>query len=81
MALRDALKPIAQRHGTTVSAVAVAWVLAWPGVSGAIVGARKPEQVDGWLPAGSLTLSVADLAEIAAAAESLGVGTAPVRPK
>jgi aryl-alcohol dehydrogenase-like predicted oxidoreductase len=81
VALRDALKPIAQSHGTTVSAVAVAWALAWPGVSGAIVGARKPEQVDGWLPAGSLALSAADLAEIAAAAERLGVGTAPVRPK
>jgi aryl-alcohol dehydrogenase-like predicted oxidoreductase len=81
VALRDALKPIAQRHGTTVSAVAVAWVLAWPGVSGAIVGARRPEQVDGWLPAAGLTLSALDLAEIAGAAERLGVGTAPVRPK
>ncbi len=28
LALRDALKPIARRHGTTVSAVAVAWTLA-----------------------------------------------------
>ncbi len=81
IALRDALKSIAQRHGTTVSAVAVAWTLAWPGVSGAIVGARKPEQVDGWLPAGTLALSAADLDEIAATAERLGVGTAPVRPK
>jgi aryl-alcohol dehydrogenase-like predicted oxidoreductase len=51
LALRDALRPIAARHGTTVSAVAVAWALAWPGVSGAIVGARNAEQVDGWLPA------------------------------
>jgi aryl-alcohol dehydrogenase-like predicted oxidoreductase len=30
--LADALRPIAERHGTTVSAVAVAWTLAWPGV-------------------------------------------------
>ena len=81
VALRDALKPIAVRHRTTVSAVAVAWALAWPGVCGAIVGARRPEQVDGWLPAGSLTLAPGDLEEIAAAAQRLGVGTAPVRPR
>jgi aryl-alcohol dehydrogenase-like predicted oxidoreductase len=80
LALRDSLRPIAARHGTTVSAVAVAWTLAWPGVTGAIVGARAAEQVDGWLPAGTLSLSQADLDEIAAAIERLGVGTEPVRP-
>jgi aryl-alcohol dehydrogenase-like predicted oxidoreductase len=80
LALRDALRPIAARHGTTVAAIAVAWTLAWPGVSGAIVGARTPEQVDGWLPGGSVSLSPADLTEMASAVESLGVGTAPVRP-
>src|SRR6266704_6399508 len=40
--LRDALRPIAQRHGASVSSVAIAWALAWPGVTGAIVGARTP---------------------------------------
>ncbi len=76
LALRDALRPVAARHGTTVSAVAVAWTLTRPGVSGAIVGARTPAQVDGWLPAGSLVLTPADLAEIASAVERLGVGPA-----
>ena len=33
----------------TVAALAVAWVLAVPGVTGAIVGARRPAQVDDWL--------------------------------
>ncbi|HYU52901.1 MAG TPA: aldo/keto reductase, partial [Gemmatimonadaceae bacterium] len=42
VALRDALIPIARRHNTTVASVAVAWTLAWPGVTGAIVGARSP---------------------------------------
>ena len=51
LALRDALRPIAKRHGTSVSAIAIAWTLAWPGVTGAIVGARTPEQVDGWIDA------------------------------
>ena len=61
LALRDALQPIAARHHTTVGAIAIAWVLTWPGVTGAIVGARSPEQVDGWLPAATLTLDAADL--------------------
>ena len=52
LALRDALLPLAERHGTTVSAVAIAWTLAWPGVTGAIVGARTPDQVDGWIGGG-----------------------------
>ncbi|PYO29441.1 MAG: aldo/keto reductase, partial [Gemmatimonadetes bacterium] len=56
LALRDALEPIARRHGATVSAVAVAWTLAWPGVTGAIVGARTPSQVDGWIGAATLEL-------------------------
>jgi aryl-alcohol dehydrogenase-like predicted oxidoreductase len=41
---------------TTVPSLAVAWTLRQPGVTGAIVGARRPEQVDGWLPAGDLEL-------------------------
>jgi aryl-alcohol dehydrogenase-like predicted oxidoreductase len=78
IALRDALKPIAARHGTTVSAVAISWVLAWPGVTGAIVGARSAQQVDGWIAAASLTLPHEELAEIAAAIERTGAGSGPV---
>ena len=80
LALAGALRPVAGRHGTTVAAVAVAWTLAWPGVTGAIVGARSPAQVDGWLPAASLRLTDADLDEIAAAIERTGAGTGPARP-
>jgi aryl-alcohol dehydrogenase-like predicted oxidoreductase len=79
LALRDALKPIARRHATTASAVAVAWTLAWPGVSGAIVGARTPDQVDGWIGAATLELTAADLEEIAAAIVRTGAGSGPVR--
>ena len=77
LALRDALRPVAERHGTNVSSVAVAWTLAWPGVTGAIVGARTPEQVDGWVGAAALRLTADDLEEIAAAVESTGAGTGP----
>jgi len=80
LALRDALRPIARRHSTSISAVAIAWVLAWPGVTGAIVGARSPEQVDGWLPAATLRLSAEDLDEIARAIEGSGAGMGATRP-
>ena len=40
------------RHGVAVAGLAVAWVLAQPGVTGAIVGARRPSQLDGWLGGG-----------------------------
>ena len=80
LALRDALRPIARRHGTTVSSVAVAWTLAWPGVTGAIVGARSARQVEGWIGAATLELTGEDLDEIAGAAERTGAGSGPVRP-
>ena len=80
LALRDALRPIAERHGVPVSAVAVAWTLAWPGVTGAIVGARSPEQVDGWIAAAALRLEPTDLAEIRAAIERTGAGSGPLAP-
>jgi aryl-alcohol dehydrogenase-like predicted oxidoreductase len=80
ISLRDALRPIAQRRNTSVAAVAVAWTLAWPGVTGAIVGARSPAQIDGWLDAATLDLTPGDLDEIAAAIDRLGVGSGPTRP-
>jgi aryl-alcohol dehydrogenase-like predicted oxidoreductase len=80
LALRDALLPIAARHGVSAGAVAIAWTLAWPGMSGAIVGARSPEQVDGWITAASLTLDPADLDAIAAALARTGAGAGPTRP-
>jgi aryl-alcohol dehydrogenase-like predicted oxidoreductase len=80
LALQDALRPVAERHGVSVGAVAVAWALAWPGVSGAIVGARDPGQVEGWLPAAELALTPEDLDEIAAAIERTGAGQGPARP-
>jgi aryl-alcohol dehydrogenase-like predicted oxidoreductase len=80
LALRDALRPIAERNRTTVSAVAIAWVLAWPGVTGAIVGARSAEQVDGWIGAATLELSPVDLNNIATAIARTGAGTGPLRP-
>jgi aryl-alcohol dehydrogenase-like predicted oxidoreductase len=80
LALRDSLRAIARRHLVSVSAVAVAWTLAWPGVTGAIVGARSAQQVDGWIQAASLRLTSDDLRDIAAAIQRTGAGTGPVYP-
>ena len=77
--LAAALQPVAERRHSTVAAVAIAWTLAWPGVTGAIVGARTPQQVDGWLDAASLELDAQDLSEIASAIEASGAGTGPAR--
>jgi aryl-alcohol dehydrogenase-like predicted oxidoreductase len=81
LALRDALKPVAERHGASASAVSIAWTLAWPGLSGAIVGARTPAQVDGWIQAAALQLTQEDLAEIAAAITKTQAGAGPSQPQ
>lgn len=65
--LVEALRPIADRHAVSVGAIAIAWTLTFPGVTGAIVGARRPDQVDGWLPAAQVTLDDHDLDDITAA--------------
>jgi aryl-alcohol dehydrogenase-like predicted oxidoreductase len=80
LALADALRPIAARHGVTPAAVAIAWTLSFPRVTGAIVGARSPGQVQGWLPAAHLELKDDDLADIATAIAATGAGTGPASP-
>jgi aryl-alcohol dehydrogenase-like predicted oxidoreductase len=80
LALRDALRPLAARRGVSVAALAVAWTLAWPGVTGAIVGARSPEQVDGWIGGANLVLDAAELDAIAALVAGTGAGRGPTRP-
>lgn len=80
LALADALAPIARRHGAAVPAVAIAWAVGWPGVTGAIVGARGPDQVEGWIEAASLTLTAQDLEDLAAAIKRTGAGAGPAKP-
>lgn len=77
--LVERLRPVAERLGTTVVAIAIAWTLAWPGATAAIVGARRPESVDGWLAAVSLELDDWSLDEIAAALRESGAGLGDAR--
>jgi aryl-alcohol dehydrogenase-like predicted oxidoreductase len=62
----ERLEAVAARHGTTAGAVAIAWTLTNPAVDGAIVGFRRPDQVDPLVSAASLELTFEDLVEIVA---------------
>ena len=79
--LVERLRPIAARLDATLPELAVAWTLAHPGVTGAIVGARLPAHVEGWLGASELELAPELLEEIDAALTASGAGTDdPPRP-
>jgi aryl-alcohol dehydrogenase-like predicted oxidoreductase len=64
LAVAAAMGRVAERHGVPTPAVAAAWTLGFPGVTAAIVGARSAAQVDGWLPAATLSLTGDDYAGI-----------------
>jgi aryl-alcohol dehydrogenase-like predicted oxidoreductase len=65
LAVVRALAKLAADHGITVSQLAIAWTLANPDVHVAIVGARSTHHIEDSLAAADLTLTDADLAEIA----------------
>lgn len=62
-AVKD-LKAIADDLGITRAQLAIAWVLRQPGVSSAITGATKVQQLEETLPAASVTLTEDVLARI-----------------
>jgi aryl-alcohol dehydrogenase-like predicted oxidoreductase len=64
LALVERLKMVASRHEATPGVVAVAWTLLNPAVDGAIVGFRRPDQVDPIVLAADLELSDDDVAEL-----------------
>ena len=78
VALAEAMRPIADKHATTVGCVAVAWTLAVPGVTAAIFGARQPAQVDSMVGAAGLELDYEDMMAIASAIDTTGAGRGPV---
>ncbi len=63
LATAERLRQVGARHGASPGAAAVSWVLREPVVSGAIVGFRRADQVDGILPvAGELELDAEEIA-------------------
>jgi len=55
--LVESLPPIAQKAGLTMAQLAIAWVLRRPEVTAAIVGARRPSQIEETVSAGDWVLS------------------------
>jgi aryl-alcohol dehydrogenase-like predicted oxidoreductase len=64
LAVVERVEAVAERHGVSPGAVAVAWTLRNPAVHGAIVGFRRPDQVDPIVAAAELELSDDDVAEL-----------------
>jgi aryl-alcohol dehydrogenase-like predicted oxidoreductase len=71
MAVLSALDGAAAAHGTTVAAVALAWLLAKPAVAAPIIGANSVEQLSALLPAAELRLSDAGMQSLDAASAGL----------
>jgi aryl-alcohol dehydrogenase-like predicted oxidoreductase len=64
LALVEVLRQIGTARGVEPGVVAIAWTLRQPAVTAAIVGARRPEQVDGVLPAATFRLSESEIVRI-----------------
>jgi aryl-alcohol dehydrogenase-like predicted oxidoreductase len=75
------LRNIGERHDRTAGEVAIAWTLTNPAVTGAIVGVRSKQQVEGIRGAADLQLSAQELDEIANATAQELVGAAEDRHK
>jgi aryl-alcohol dehydrogenase-like predicted oxidoreductase len=60
----DALEAVAARHKAKPAEVALAWVMARPGVTAPIASATSVEQVDSLVRATEVTLSAADMAAL-----------------
>ncbi len=65
----ERLGPIADAEGLSMAQLALAWVLREPGVTSAIIGASRPEQIDDNVGASGVRLSEETLAAIDRALE------------
>jgi len=68
--LVERLRAIGERHNCSPGAVAIAWTLQNPAVTAAIVGARKPGQLDDVVAAARIELTERDLKDLHAFAEA-----------
>ena len=64
LALAELLGQIGARRGVSAGVVAIAWTLANPAITAAIVGGRSPEQVEGVWPAVKYRLTGDEMQEI-----------------
>ena len=64
LTIADRVKAVADRRGVSPGAVAAAWTLQHPAVTGAIIGARNARQVEAIFPHADLTLAAEEVVEI-----------------
>jgi aryl-alcohol dehydrogenase-like predicted oxidoreductase len=62
--LAELLREIGDTHNVEPGVVAIAWTLRHPAITAAIVGARRPDQVDGILPAATFRLTPREIDRI-----------------
>jgi aryl-alcohol dehydrogenase-like predicted oxidoreductase len=62
--LVERLSQVAEQRGISVAQLAVAWVLHRPEVTAAIVGGRRPDQIEETVKAGDVELEPAVIEEI-----------------
>jgi aryl-alcohol dehydrogenase-like predicted oxidoreductase len=60
------LREVGQRHRVSAGEAAIAWVLRHPAITGAIVGARNPKQIEGIVGAADLQLAPVEIEELQA---------------
>lgn len=68
--LADLLDDIGATYGRTAGEVAIAWTLRHAAVTGAIVGARRPDQIDGIIGAMTFRLNPREIQQIASFLEA-----------
>lgn len=78
--LVDLLRPVTAKLDISFAELAIAWTLHWPAVAGAIVGARSPRQVEGWIGAADFVIDDAVLDKIDAALTETRAGEGPRHP-
>ncbi len=64
-----ALDEIAEHHSTSVATIALAWLLAKPGIVAPVASASRPEQVHDLVQAAHVQLSRHDVARLDRASE------------
>jgi aryl-alcohol dehydrogenase-like predicted oxidoreductase len=71
--LVELLRPVAAEIGAGIAQLAIAWAIHFDGIAGAIVGARVPAQVDGWIGVARMDLDADVLVRIAELRTEAGV--------
>ncbi len=72
----EEIRPVADAHNATLAQLVIAWTLAQPGLTHALVGARNPRQALENAAAGDIVLAETELATVAEALTRLDMGAA-----